>query len=120
MATEYVSLPTLEADGKLADCKSIKPLKRTMRERVQTMNKDGFIEKRPQYGLTVEVVENNNFSENPYWEDMKDGVLVIVYKNGKREVYPEAVCLEVDFSGYSTNGESTFTYEFMTGKPTKM
>jgi len=119
MANKYVGMVSFEADGRLADAVEVTPNKKEFRKRVETMSKSGYVEMRPQYGLTIKVVENNNFSENPFWEDMTNGTLVIVYTNGKREVYSRAVCLGVDHTGYSTNGEAMFTYEFMSAKPTK-
>jgi hypothetical protein len=116
---EYVGTVSLEANGQEFDCYSVVPTERIFRERVETMTQSGYVERRPQYGLTVEIVENNNFSENPSWDDITDGTLVIVYKNGSREVYPRAVCLSVSQTGYSPTGESRFTYNFMTAKPVK-
>jgi hypothetical protein len=114
---EYVGLISFEADGRVADVVSVTPSSRTYRERIETMNGSGFVKRRPQYGLTVVVAENNNFSKNPFWENMENGTLVIIYKNGRREVYPQAACLSASHGGYSVNGNSEFTYEFMTAKP---
>lgn len=122
MANEYASMAALEVDGKSADVISIKPLQNVFRERVKTMKGNGFVKKMVEYGLTVEVAENNNFSKNPFWENLVDGTIVIVNEStGARETYPNATCLSADHSGYSVdNGASKFTYEFMTDKPSKI
>jgi hypothetical protein len=114
---EYVGLIKFEADGSFADVISVTPSARTYRERIETMNGSGFVKRRPQYGLSVVVAENNNFSKNPQWINMENATLVIIYKNGTREVYPQAVCLSASQSGYTVTNSSEFTYEFMTGEP---
>ena len=121
MANEYVSMVVLEVQGKEADVISVVPRELVFKEEVQTMNNDGFIRKRPKYGLTIEVAENNNYSKNPFWENVEDGTIRLSRANGVSDTYPEATCLSVKHSGYSVDGGvAKFTYEFKTAKPSNI
>jgi len=121
MARELAGSITLEINGVIqTNCKSVTPDEEVYRQRAETMSGDGYIEVRPQYGISVEIVEALNNSENGNFRNVTNGTIVVVYPNGRRTIYPNCVCLSCNKGAKTPRSESTFTYSFMCDRPSEI
>ncbi len=118
MPKQYVGKITLEVNGLIvANCNSATPSEKILRQRVETMSGDGYIEVAPSFGLAVGILEENSAQINGNWENITNGTITIVLESGLRKIYPNCVCLSENHGGYTPKGEAVITYEFMCDRP---
>lgn len=121
MAQHLVGAITLEVNGLImTNCSRVTPGEEIKRQRADTMSGGGFIEVEPDYGITVEILEAEIAAMNGNLEEITNGTITVVYKTGRRTIYPNCKYLSFSHGGYTPKGEATMTYEFMCDRPSKI
>jgi len=109
--SEYVSKITLEVNGQsIEDFKTVTEKEYEVFKEIKLMNKTGYAETTPRYGIEVEYVVPKTHPEFD-WRNVKDGTLTIDLLNGKRIVYMGVYTLKVGNTKYDTENEVTRTIE---------
>jgi hypothetical protein len=102
---EYVSRVTLEVNGQsIDDFKTVTEKEFEIHKEIKLMNKTGYAETTPRYGVEVEYVVPKSSPEFD-WKSVKDGTLTIDLQNGKRITYTGVYVLKIGNTKYDAENE---------------
>jgi hypothetical protein len=112
MAEEYISLVTLEVDGKsITDFKTVEEKEYELNKTANLMNHTGHFKVKPRYGVNLEYVIP---SDTPAFDfsTVRGGKIVIAYENGTRVSFSGVYVLKIGATKYGEDKEATKTIEF--------
>lgn len=109
--SDYVTKITLAINGEeITDFKSVTEKEYELRKQVKLMNKTGFINVTPQFGVDVEYVVPENAPEYDF-SSVEGGTLILTFGNGEITTYTGVCTLKIGATKYDGDNEATRTIE---------
>lgn len=110
--SEYVSRVNLEVNGQeISDFDSVEEKEVDLSKRVNLMNKSGFFDTIPRYGVSVDYVVPRDAPEFDF-RSVKNGTLTIDRQNGTRITFTGVRTMKIGNTKYDGENAAKKTIEF--------